>query len=87
MDAVSGGWSVRVLESRCRSALKRPAAGDALPRRDAQWQALERDLTDKLGNKVSIDFDGAKGELRVAFHSLDEFDGILERLGVQTSGE
>jgi len=87
MDAVSGGWSVRVLESRCRSALKRPAAGDALPRRDAQWQALERDLTDKLGNKVSIDFDGTKGELRVAFHSLDEFDGILQRLGVQTSGE
>ena len=36
---------------------------------------------------IAIDFDGTKGELRVAFHSLDEFDGILQRLGVQTSGE
>jgi len=87
MDAVSGGWSVRVLESRCRAALKDRTAGERAPRRDAQWQALERELTEALGNKVAIDFDGARGELRVAFHSLDEFDGILERLGVRTPGE
>ena len=86
MDAVSGGWSVRVLESRCRAALKRAGAEADKPRRDAQWQAVEQQLTEALGNRVQIDFDGQKGEFRVAFHSLDEFDGILQRLGVEISG-
>jgi ParB family chromosome partitioning protein len=45
---------------------------------------LERQLSENLGNTVHIRYnaDRRQGELRVAFHDLDEFDGLLERLGL-----
>ncbi|MGH8504644.1 MAG: ParB/RepB/Spo0J family partition protein, partial [Stenotrophobium sp.] len=46
------------------------------------WQALERELSDHLGCVVTLQSEkGGKGELRVRFHSLDELDGVLERIG------
>jgi ParB family chromosome partitioning protein len=72
--------SVRALEKRLsgkgrqRSLPLKPKASD--------WQALERRLSDHLGYPVSVSAEkGGKGELKVKFHSLDELDGILARLG------
>jgi ParB family chromosome partitioning protein len=72
--------SVRVLERRV-SGKGRPRALPAKPKA-SDWQALERRLSDHLGYPVSVSAEkGGKGELKVKFHSLDELDGILARLG------
>ena len=69
-------------------ALERRASGRgaqrALPLKPkaSDWQALERRLADHLGYPVSVSAErGGKGEVKVRFHSLDELDGILARLG------
>jgi ParB family chromosome partitioning protein len=72
--------TVRGLEQRIA------AARDKLvvfrPGKPSDWQRLERELSDHLACPVSVSADKAgKGELRVKFHSLDELDGVLARIG------
>ena len=82
--AVARRASVRQLEKWVRHA-EPAAAGPPAPDSDsgADLGAMERALAEHLGNSVSIKFspDARKGELRIAFHDLDEFDGLLARLG------
>jgi ParB family chromosome partitioning protein len=82
-QAAERGWSVRELEEAARrgqtapkgKAKKKPAA------RDANIESLERELAEKLAAKVSIQHGrGGRGRLVIAYHSLDELDGILERI-------
>ena len=70
-------WSVRVLERRI--ATTRPQRKQL---RSADLARLERELADHLGYPLALDArrDGG-GELRIRFHSLDELDGLLARLG------
>ena len=50
------------------------------------WQALERGLSDYMGYPVDVTAGkNGKGELKVKFHSLDELDGILSRMGYKVS--
>lgn len=77
---VEGGWSVRALERRLL-----PAAGTASAARSAvktaDWARLERELSDSLGYPSTLLADDqGRGELRIRFHSLDELEGLLERL-------
>lgn len=46
---------------------------------------LERALAEHLGNSVHIHYDPDRrqGEVRVAFHDLDEFDGLLRQWGFE----
>jgi len=46
------------------------------------WERLAQKLSEHLGYPASFK-PGAKGagELRLRFHSLDELDGLLERMG------
>ena len=44
-------------------------------------RALERQLSDKLGLRVKIKHHGERGEVRIGFASLEQFDDILKRLG------
>lgn len=78
--AAARGWSVRQLEQAARSADTPPPAS---ARPDSAMAELETKLSDHVGNRVRIDYDADKrrGELRIAFHDLDEFDGLLARLG------
>lgn len=49
-------------------------------------ERLERDLSDLVGSPVAISMEkNGHGELRVSFHSLDELDGVLERLGYRAN--
>lgn len=79
-ETIQRGWSVRALEQQCRGTRKR-----SKPRRtcSSDLLALEQGLAGHLGNAVSIDYDSKRrrGELRIGFHGLDEFDGLLQRLG------
>ncbi len=88
--AVVGGWSVRGLEERARAARETPAAagGGRRPRRgagnghgDPNVAQLEQQLAEKLGARVRIESgkDG-RGKLVIEYFSLEELDGILERI-------
>jgi ParB family chromosome partitioning protein len=52
-----------------------PAAG-----KDADTVALERDLSNLLGLKVSVKFKAGGGELTIHYASLDQLDEVLRRL-------
>ncbi len=73
-------WSVRALEAAAR---RLQAAGSGAHTLKAKgWKQLELELTEALGNQVRISFDqkAQHGEISIEFHSLDELEGLLERL-------
>jgi ParB family chromosome partitioning protein len=82
-QAAEHGWSVRELENAVRRAQTVPK-GKAKPTaapRDADIVALERELAEKLAAKVSIQHGrGGRGKLVIGYHSVDELEGILERI-------
>ena len=49
-------------------------------KRDANIVALERELSEALGLKVEIAFDGMRGALTIRYGSLDQLDGVLAKL-------
>ncbi len=72
------GWSVRTLEARLRA----PVAPRAINQSSDDWKRLERALQEHLGNTVVLSGDASgKGSMQVHFHSFDELDGLLERMG------
>jgi ParB family chromosome partitioning protein len=46
----------------------------------ADLLALERDMSERLGLRVTIDGQGSSGTLAIAYKSIDQLDGILEKL-------
>jgi ParB family chromosome partitioning protein len=81
------GLSVREAEKLVAEAAgaRRGAAskGGAKRTKPRDIVRLEEQLADALGAKVEIRLRrGDKGELSIAFGSLDELNGLLERLGV-----
>jgi ParB family chromosome partitioning protein len=78
------GMSVRETEALVRRLVAEgdaPARRKKPARRDPDLERLEQDLTDHLGARVSIDHgQGGKGKLVVRYNSLDELDGILEKI-------
>jgi ParB family chromosome partitioning protein len=92
-EAADNGWSVREVERRAQQLTqgKLPNKKTAKPakRADADIAALERELSDRLGAKVSVQTGrGGRGKLVIAYHGLDTLDGILERLrGGKREGE
>jgi ParB family chromosome partitioning protein len=82
-QAAERGWSVRELEEAARRGQTAPKgkAKKKAAARDANIESLERELGEKLAAKVSIQHGrGGRGRLVIAYHSLDELDGILERI-------
>jgi ParB family chromosome partitioning protein len=55
--------------------------------KDADTLALERSLSNLLGLAVSIDFDGAGGQLSIYYMSLEQLDDVLNRLSGGTWGK
>lgn len=92
--ALNGGWSVRELERRVRSlsqaqSLSAPKAGDSSPisTRQANVADLEKRLTETLGLRVHIVLGRKKGtgKVQLSFETLEEFDHLTERLGLQST--
>ena len=87
-DAADQGWSVREVEYRAQqfAAGKLPANGSKKPKPgkpdpQADIAALETELSESLGAKVSIAHSrGGKGKLVIHYTDLDTLDGVLERL-------
>ncbi len=95
--AALGGWSVRRLEQVAIAAASDVMSGGApeLPAlssdeliraraRDLTVREIERRLQEHLGTKVSIRTDrtGTRGRVTLKFYGLDQFEGLLARIGV-----
>lgn len=78
--------SVRQTEKLAQNAKQGPMnnvvdkIGKAVDRRDADTIALEKSLTDHLGLKVELKGAGETGAVVIHYKSLDQLDGLLERL-------
>ncbi|HPD28370.1 MAG TPA: ParB/RepB/Spo0J family partition protein [Phycisphaerae bacterium] len=88
-QAINLGLSVRALEKLVRDRVNAREAA-AKPIRDntakrPQIRALEEAFTRQLGTKVEIDESKRKGagKLIIHYYSLEDFDRLAERLGVQ----
>lgn len=87
-QAVAHEWSVRQLEAAIReqkdvprgTSTRRPTIAGG---RSAHLDDLCRQLEQHLGTRVAIRVGRRKGsgELRIQFFSLDEFDGLMQRIG------
>jgi ParB family chromosome partitioning protein len=77
---IEKGLNVRQTEGLTTNAPAKPA-NQAIPReRDPETEALERDLSERLGLKVQIAFDGKGGAVRIAYRSLDQLDSVIALL-------
>lgn len=81
-EVVRRGLNVRQTERLAnlvrRRSESRGAASTAAKLADTA--ALERELTQLLGLKVTIEFDGQGGALTVHYRTLDQLDDVLRRL-------
>lgn len=72
--------SVRATEQLVKRLLS-PEPVAPKPQADPNVVRLQQELTDKLGAKVRLQCsDVGRGKVTIDFHSLDELDGILERI-------
>ena len=83
-QAIAGDWSVRQIERAVQAAHKgapAPAKAAAKPKVDADIAALERELGEILSTRVAVEAGPkGRGKLVIHYHSLDELEGILERV-------
>ena len=78
------GLSVREVEALVAGARPRPKPGvRRAPRpKDVHVAELEAKLSRALGTKVTVLQRGKGGRIAIDYYSLDELDGILERIGI-----
>jgi ParB family chromosome partitioning protein len=77
-------WSVRRLEGEARALSATVSAAPSSPRAvSGEREALEKQLSEHLGTKVTVrtDRSGKRGTILIDFFDLDQFDGLMSRLG------
>ena len=82
-EVIAKGLSVRQTEALVREELagpKTPAAPKVRPQQNADTLSLEQDLQEALGLMVKLDDRGGKGELRLAYASLEQLDELCRKL-------
>ncbi|MCC7387967.1 MAG: ParB/RepB/Spo0J family partition protein [Phycisphaerales bacterium] len=93
--AADGLWSVRQVEAAVRGSIagdkaQNPAqiAHPTPTQREAVIADIERRLCEHLGTKVRITLgaSGTKGRMQVEFYSLEQFEGLMERIGLADDG-
>ena len=87
---VEQGLSVRQTEQLVQRAAASAKSGGARrgpKEKDADTRALETDLSDLLGLRVAIAAKGREGSVTLYYKSLDQLDGLLQRLSGQAAGE
>jgi ParB family transcriptional regulator, chromosome partitioning protein len=85
-EAAEQGWSVREVERRAQLIAQgkvvtaKPGA-KPVKKSDADIQALENELSERLATKVSIQHGrGGRGKLVINYTSLETLDGVLEKI-------
>lgn len=82
--ALAGRLSVRQVEQLVRRSLDGPAESRAVKEKSAHIADLENRLRESLGTKVIINSrkNGRQGRIIIEFYSLDEFDRLTEKMGL-----
>ncbi len=78
---VARGLSVRETERLVRRLRAAAAPAPPAARRDPDVARLEQALSERLGAPVRLEHAGRGGRIVIRYTSLEELDGILERLG------
>jgi ParB family transcriptional regulator, chromosome partitioning protein len=77
-EIVARGLNVRQVEELVRDHV--PRKPRAAPVKDADTAALEKRLGDALGLKVTINHQGERGALHIAYSDLDQLQDVVKRL-------
>lgn len=77
---VARGLNVRQAEALAAGQSRPKGAAPDRPGRDADIAALERDLTERLGLRISIRHQGKGGEVVIRYRDLDQLDGLVRLL-------
>ena len=77
---VAKSMSVRATEQLVRNWNKKPQ-NSRRNQRDPDIASLERRLSDRLTAKVIINDRNGSGHIRINYQSLDELEGVLQRIG------
>ncbi|MFC3624631.1 ParB/RepB/Spo0J family partition protein [Vogesella amnigena] len=89
-EIVAAGMTVREVEQRVQQQpeMAKPGSKTAMAaRRDPDIDRLAELLSDRLGMSVSFRHSGkGRGKLIIDYASLDELDGLLEKLQAKSSG-
>jgi ParB family transcriptional regulator, chromosome partitioning protein len=80
LAVIAKGLNVRQTEALSSRKTQQCSEGGIKPARDPETEALERDLTARLGLKVEVNFDGKGGSIKISYRSLDQLDGIVSLL-------
>ncbi len=92
--AVKEGMSVRQVEAAVRTLARGDSGGGGDTKTQRRGNAklpyledLERQIADHLGTKVHLKASRKKGagSMTIEFYSLDQFDALLDKLGVEAS--
>ncbi|MAE66015.1 MAG: chromosome partitioning protein ParB [Phycisphaeraceae bacterium] len=87
-QAIQRGWSVRQVEAAARNIKSESKEGDPAPKsaRSRHLADLENQIAEQLQTKVHIRPGRKKGtgSLTIDFYSIDQFDTLMSRLGVET---
>jgi ParB family chromosome partitioning protein len=77
--------SVRALENLYRRSHVDLSLSATARRSQRDLARLQDALSSFLGNPVAVDYDESRnrGEIRIRFHTLDEFEGILDKWGFE----
>ena len=90
--AAEAGWSVRQVEQAVRhwtqtqlESLPKETSNKTPTQREAVIADIERRLSDHLGTKTKITLraSGNRGRVQVEFFSLEQFEGLMERMGLR----
>ena len=77
---IDRGLNVRQTEALTTSRHTSSAAPAKDRVRDPETEALQRDLSERLGLQVQIAFDGRGGAVTIKYRSLDQLDSVLALL-------
>jgi ParB family transcriptional regulator, chromosome partitioning protein len=80
-DIYAKQLSVRQAEQLVRDFDKNASPKKERPKVDADLSRLQQALSEILGAKVYLQGQGEKGKLVITYSSLEQLDGILEKLG------
>jgi len=80
LQVLARGLNVRQTEALTAARTAPPSSTRGEIARDPETEALEKDLSEKLGLRVQIAFDGRGGSVRITYKSLDQLDGLITLL-------
>ncbi|MAO22543.1 MAG: hypothetical protein CMJ25_17490 [Phycisphaerae bacterium] len=94
-ECIVEGWTVRLLEQRVNEANIEDQVSEHVPnktetpergRLHTVLRDMERRMSEQLGTRVMLktNAQGSKGRVVIEFYDLDQFDGLLARMGVQS---